>query len=66
MLNGSAQFLPDLERVVGEVLERVSNLAVLVFVVTCMAGAGPGLGVRDVVTPLRRGRFVLLALIGPT
>ena len=44
-------------------LEIVTRLAVLVFVVTCMATAGLGLGVADVVAPLRRVRLVLLALI---
>lgn len=47
----------------GEFLEGVSKLAVLVFVVTCMVAAGLGLGVRDVVAPLRRGRLVLLAVL---
>jgi BASS family bile acid:Na+ symporter len=47
---------------VAEFLEGVSKLAVLVFVVTCMVAAGLGLGVRDVVAPLRRGRLVLLAV----
>ena len=46
---------------VDEFLEGVSKLAVLVFVVTCMATAGLGLSVRDIVAPLRRGRLVLLA-----
>lgn len=46
----------------GEVLEVVSKLAVLVFVVACMAAAGLSLGARDVVAPLRRGRLVALAL----
>jgi BASS family bile acid:Na+ symporter len=48
---------------VGEFLESVSKLAVLVFVVTCMVAAGLGLGVRDVVAPLRRLRLVALALV---
>ena len=47
----------------GEFLEVVAKLAVLVFVVTCMAAAGLGLGVRDVVAPLRRARLVLLAVV---
>lgn len=47
----------------GEFLENVSRLAVLVFVVTCMAAAGLGLGVREIVAPLRRGRLVLLAVL---
>lgn len=45
------------------VLEFVARVAVLVFVVACMATAGLGLGVRDVVAPLRRTRLVVLALI---
>lgn len=48
---------------VGEFLELLSKTTVLVFVVACMAAAGLGLGVRDVVAPLRRGRLVLLALV---
>lgn len=47
----------------GEFLESLSKLAVLVFVVTCMAAAGLGLGLRDLVAPLRRGRLVLLAAL---
>lgn len=47
----------------GEFLESLSRLAVLVFVVTCMAAAGLGLGLRDIVAPLRRGRLVLLATL---
>jgi BASS family bile acid:Na+ symporter len=47
---------------VGEFLEGVSQVSVLAFVVTCMAAAGLGLGVRDVVAPLRRARLVALAL----
>jgi BASS family bile acid:Na+ symporter len=43
--------------------EIVARVAVLVFVVACMAAAGMGLAVRDVVAPLRRGRLVALALI---
>lgn len=46
-----------------EFLDGVAKFAVLVFVVTCMAAAGLGLGVRDVVAPLRRGRLVALALV---
>lgn len=42
--------------------EIVARAAVLVFVVACMGAAGLGLGVRDVVAPLRRGRLVGLAL----
>lgn len=47
----------------GEFLESVSKVAVLVFVVTCMGAAGLGLGVRDIVAPLRRARLVLLAVL---
>lgn len=47
----------------GELLEAASKVAVLVFVVTCMVTAGLGLGVRDVVAPLRRPRLVLLAVV---
>jgi BASS family bile acid:Na+ symporter len=43
--------------------ETVARFAVLVFVVACMAAAGLGLAVRDVVAPLRRGRLVVLALL---
>jgi BASS family bile acid:Na+ symporter len=48
---------------VGEFLEGASKLAVLVFVVTCMAAAGLGLGVREVAAPLRRARLVALAVV---
>jgi bile acid:Na+ symporter, BASS family len=48
---------------VWEFLESVSNLAVLVFVVTCMVTAGLGLSVRDIAAPLRRARLVLLAVV---
>jgi BASS family bile acid:Na+ symporter len=48
---------------VGENLEPLSRLAVLVFVVACMVAAGLGLTVRDVAAPLRRGRLVVLALM---
>ena len=47
----------------GEFLELGAKLAVLVFVVTCMVTAGLGLGVRDVVAPLRRARLVALAVV---
>jgi BASS family bile acid:Na+ symporter len=47
---------------VGEFLEIVAKVAVLVFVVTCMVTAGLGLSVRDVVAPLRRARLVVLAV----
>jgi BASS family bile acid:Na+ symporter len=46
---------------VAEFFEAVSQVAVLVFVVACMGAAGLGLGVREVVAPLRP-RLVLLAL----
>lgn len=46
-----------------EFFEGASNLAVLVFVVACMGAAGLGLGVRDVVAPLRRARLVLCAVL---
>jgi len=48
---------------VHESLQIVANITVLVFVVTCMVTAGLGLGVRDVLAPLRRARLVLLALL---
>jgi BASS family bile acid:Na+ symporter len=48
---------------VTEFFESVSKLAVLAFVVTSMASAGLGLGIRDVIAPLRRIRLVLLALL---
>jgi BASS family bile acid:Na+ symporter len=48
---------------VAEFLEIVSRLAVLVFVVTCMAAAGMGLSGRALVEPLRRGRLVLAAIV---
>jgi BASS family bile acid:Na+ symporter len=47
---------------VGEFLESVAKLAVLVFVVTCMAAAGLGLSVREIVAPLRRIRLGVLAV----
>ena len=40
----------------------VSKLAVLVFVVSCMAAAGLGLTVRDLVGPFRRPRTVVAAV----
>src|SRR5262245_39267961 len=46
-----------------QALATVTNLAVLVFVVTCMAAAGLGLSVAAVAAPLRRGRFVALAVL---
>jgi BASS family bile acid:Na+ symporter len=48
---------------VGEFLDNVAKLAVVVFVVTCMVTAGLGLSVREIVAPLRRGRLVMLAMI---
>jgi BASS family bile acid:Na+ symporter len=47
---------------VGEFLDVVARLAVLVFVVACMAAAGFGLSVREIVAPLRRVRLVMLAV----
>lgn len=47
----------------GEFLETVSEVAVLVFVVTCMVAAGLGLGARDIAAPLRRARLVLAAVV---
>ena len=44
-------------------LEVVAKGAVLVFVVACMAAAGLGLSVRDLVAPLSRARLVVLALV---
>ncbi|HEX3152314.1 MAG TPA: bile acid:sodium symporter [Gemmataceae bacterium] len=44
-------------------LEVVAKGTVLVFVVACMAAAGLGLGVRDLVAPLSRARLVVLALV---
>lgn len=44
-------------------LENVSQIAILVFVVTCMATAGLGLTVHNMVAPLRRVRLVLLAVV---
>ena len=46
-----------------EFLEGVSKVAVLVFVVACMAAAGLGLGVRELAAPLGRTRLVLLAVL---
>ncbi len=46
-----------------EFFEAVSKAAVLVFVVTCMVTAGLGLGVRDLVAPLRRTRLVAFAVL---
>lgn len=46
-----------------EFLQPLSKFAVLVFVVACMVAAGLGLGLRDIVAPLRRTRLVLLALV---
>lgn len=43
--------------------EVVARVAVLVFVVAGMAATGLGLGVRDLVGPLRRVRLVALALV---
>lgn len=46
-----------------ELLEGLTSLVVLVFVVTCMVTAGLGLNVRDIVAPLRQPQFVLLAVL---
>lgn len=43
--------------------EIVARAAVLVFVVACMAAAGLGLGVGDILGSLRRGRLLGLALV---
>lgn len=48
---------------VGEFLEIVSKLAVLVFVVSCMSAAGMGLSLRDIIPPLRRARLVSFAIV---
>lgn len=45
-----------------EFFEIVAKVTVLVFVVSCMATAGLGLSVRDMVGPLRRPRLLMLAL----
>jgi BASS family bile acid:Na+ symporter len=47
---------------VGDLLEIVSRLTVLVFVVSCMITAGLGLSLRDIIAPLRRLRLVLVAV----
>lgn len=47
----------------NEFLDTASKVVVLVFVVCCMAAAGLGLGVRDLVAPFRRVRLVLAALV---
>jgi BASS family bile acid:Na+ symporter len=48
---------------VVEFLGTVANLALLSFVVSCMAAAGLGLRVREVAAPLRRVRLVTLAAV---
>lgn len=48
---------------VYEVLDSLSKVAILVFVVTCMVAAGLGLTLRDIVAPFRRARLVLMALV---
>ncbi len=45
-----------------EALEIVARVSVPVFVVACMAAAGLGIGVRDVVAPFRRARLLIAAL----
>ena len=47
----------------AESLDVAAKVAVLVFVVTCMAGAGLGLAVRDLAAPLRNARLVALSLV---
>ncbi len=46
-----------------EFLEGVLKVAVLVFVVTCMAAAGLGLSAQALVAPFRRPRLVLAAVV---
>lgn len=46
-----------------EQLEVVAKLAVLVFVISCMAAAGLKLGIRDIVAPFRRTRLVAAAVV---
>jgi len=48
---------------VREILEGVSSIATLVFVVACMAAAGLSLEVKDITTQLRRGRLILAAVV---
>ena len=48
---------------VDEFLEGLSKVAVLVFVVTCMATVGLSLSIRDIVAPLSRGLLMLLACV---
>jgi BASS family bile acid:Na+ symporter len=48
---------------VEEALQTLAQIAVLVFVVTCMVTAGLDLSVRAVVAPLRRTRLVGLAVL---
>ena len=47
----------------AEFLEGVLKVAVLVFVVTCMAAAGLGLSAQALVAPFRRPRLVLAAVV---
>lgn len=47
----------------AEFLASVSQIAVLVFVVTCMVAAGLGLSARELVAPLRRTRLVVFAVL---
>src|SRR5262245_37145533 len=46
-----------------EWLQQLTNLAVLTFVVACMAAAGLGLSAAAIAAPLRRSRFVAAALV---
>lgn len=47
----------------AEFLQSTSSVAILVFVVSCMATAGLGLRVGEIVAPLSRGRLVLAAVL---
>jgi BASS family bile acid:Na+ symporter len=46
-----------------EFLDKVAQVAILVFVVTSMATAGLSLRARELAQPLRRARLVLLAIL---
>jgi len=46
----------------SDLLEPISKIAVLIFVVTSMATAGLGLQVREIAAPFRRPRLALFAL----
>ncbi len=47
----------------AEFLRAVTRLAILVFILSSMAGAGLGLTLRQIITPLKRRRLVVLALV---